>query len=204
VDDNRRVRTSRAVGAAAASVVVLVLALAGCSSSEPAPRPTATSATSTSFRPPAGVTITPGGTRLDVGRPATVVHQVADSAPSAMTVTVTAVERGSMKDFRYFSLDEATRKSSAYYVRATVENDGPAGLGGAAMPLLAVDSTSTKIPANDIVGTFDPCPTSTLPESFLPGASAELCLVYLLPKGRSLTSVALQTSTPADAITWTP
>jgi hypothetical protein len=178
--------------------------LGGCSSSEPGPRPTATSATWASFTPPPGVTITPGGTRLAVGKPATVVHQVADSASSAMTVTVSAVERGSIKDFENFSLDAATRRSSPYYVRATVENLGPAGLGGAAMPLFAIDSARTSIPASDIVGTFEPCPAPALPESFLPGARAELCLVYLLPKGHKVSAVTLQTGATADAVTWQP
>ncbi|REK69726.1 hypothetical protein DX116_11010 [Aeromicrobium endophyticum] len=187
--------------AASAMAVVLV----GCSSSEPKPAPSPTTAEpSKAFDPPPGVSITPGGTRLAVGEPGTVVHQVADSAASAITVTVSAVTRGSMKDFRYFSLDAATKRSSPYYVRATVTNDGPAGLGGAAMPLFAVDSTGTSVPANDIVGTFEPCPVPALPESFLPGASADLCLVYLLPKGRTLTSVSLQTTTPDAAISWTP
>jgi hypothetical protein len=182
------------------------MVLAGCSSSRPASEPTATTAAtaSASFEPPSGVTITPGGTRLTVGEPATVVHQVADSASSAMTVTVSAVKRGSMKDFRYFSLDEATKKSRPYYVRATVKNDGPAGLGGASLPMVALDPASTRVAASDIVGTFEPCPASTLPESFLPGASADVCLVYLLPAGGTLTSVVLQTGTPKDAITWTP
>lgn len=179
--------------------------LAGCSSSEPAPAPGPTTAQPTKvFEPPSGVMITPGGTRLATGKPATVVHQVADSAASALTVTVTAVTRGSIKDFRYFSLDDATKTSSPYYVRATVKNDGPAGLGGAAMPMFARDSSSADIPANDIVGTFKPCPASTLPPSFLPGASADLCFVYLLPKGRTLTSVTLQTGTRQGAVTWTP
>jgi hypothetical protein len=189
----------------AASAVAVVLA--GCSSSEPAPEPSAgaaTTATPKGFEPPSGVTLTPGGTRLPVGRPATVVHQVADSAASAITVTVSAVTRGSIKDFRYFSLDDATKKSRPYYVRATVNNDGPAGLGGAAVPMFARDSTGADIPASDIVGTFEPCPASTLPESFLPGASADLCLVYLLPKGRTVRSVVLQTGSAEDAITWAP
>ena len=72
------------------------------------------------------------------------------------------------------------------------------------MPMFARDSTNADLPANDIVGTFKPCPSSTLPASFLPGASADLCLVYLLPEGRTLASVTLQTGTPKDAISWTP
>jgi hypothetical protein len=202
VHDNRRVRTSRAVAAVAVSVTAVLLA--GCSSSESAQATPTTAATSQAFKPPPGVTITPGGARLAVGEPATVVHQVGDSAESAMTVAVSAVERGSMKDFKYFSLDAATKRSSPYYVRATVTNDGPAGLGRASLPMVALDSTGADVPASDIVGTFEPCPAPTLPESFLPGASADVCLVYLLPKGRTLTSVTLQTGAAKDAVTWTP
>jgi hypothetical protein len=188
---------------AAAGLTALALVLGGCSSSEPAPRATATTATPKAFDPPAGVTLTPGGTTVEVGRPATVVQEV-DGASSAVTVTVTAIKRGSMDDFEFFSLDAATKRSSPLYVRVTVRNDGPAGLGGAALPLFALDSTTTNVPANDIVGTFKPCPTRSLPASFLPGATADLCLVYLLPEGRTLTSINLQPGTTQDAISWKP
>lgn len=181
-----------------------VLLLAGCSGSEPAPRASAaTSATPREVEPPAGVTLTAGGTALKVGQPASVVHRVGDSAASVVTVTVTGATKGSIDDFRYFSLDDASKASTPYYVKVAVKNEGPGGLGGAALPMFARDGAGTDIPANDIVGTFEPCPVRTLPESFLPGATAELCLVYLVPEGRKLRSVTLQTGTPEDAITWT-
>ncbi|MBD8608087.1 hypothetical protein IFT73_14610 [Aeromicrobium sp. CFBP 8757] len=199
-----RSTTRPARAAAALAATALALVTAACSSSDPAPaEATPTAATPRGFDVPAGVTITPGGTRLAVGSPATVVYEV-EGATSAVTVTVTKVEAGSMDDFRFFSLDAATKKSSPYYVRATVTNDGPAGLGGTSLPLFALDSTTTNVPANDIVGTFKPCPTRALPASFLPGATARLCLVYLLPEGRTLRSINLQTGTTADAIAWKP
>lgn len=187
-------------------VVALVAATtlaAGCSSSEPAaPRSTATTAPK-GIDLPAGVTLTKGGTSgLKVGTPATAVYQLGDRAASAVTVTIADVTKGTMEDFRFFSLDEATKKSTPYYVKVGVKNEGPAGLGGAALPIYALDSTRTSLPPNDIVGTFKPCPNPTLPESFLPGAAAELCLVYLIPEGRKLTAVTLQTGSTADAITW--
>ena len=190
----------------AATVVALfsVLFLAACSGSEPAPTASATtSATPRAVEPPAGVTLTAGGTALTVGQPASVVNRVGDSAASVVTVTVTGATKGSIDDFRYFSLDDASKASTPYYVTVAVKNEGPGGLGGAALPMFARDSTGADIPANDIVGTFDPCPVRTLPASFLPGASAELCLVYLVPEGRKMRAVSLQTGTPEDAITWT-
>lgn len=193
------------VAAALAMAASLAIGSAGCSSSEPAPKKVAASSAATpkGFDVPAGVTLTPGGTKLAVGKPATVVYEV-EGAASAVTVTVSAITPGSMDDFRFFSLDAASKKASPFYVRASVTNDGPAGLGGTALPLFALDSTTTNVPANDIVGTFKPCPTRALPASFLPGATAELCLVYLLPEGRTLRSINLQTGTTADAISWKP
>lgn len=189
------------------SVVVAlsaVLVLGGCSSSEPGAEPVGgpTATIPAGFDVPAGVTITEGGTQVKVGEPATVVYQLGDGATSAVTVTVSAATKGSIDDFRFFSLDEAGKKSTPYYVAVNVRNDGPAGLGGAALPIFAFDSTSTNLPANDIVGTFTPCPTPTLPASFLPGATADVCLVYLVPEGRTLTSINLQTGSTADAIRW--
>jgi hypothetical protein len=188
-------------------VVVSVLALGGCSSSDdpdPDPAPSAPASAPASFEPPAGVTLTAPGTALAVGQSATVVPEVGDQASSAVTVAVTAITPGSMDDFRFFSLDEATKTSAPYYVTVTVTNEGPAGLGGAALPIFALDSTNTNLPASDIVGTFKPCRTATLPASFLPGAAASLCLVYLVPEGRTLTSINLQTGSTKDAISWKP
>src|SRR5690606_30092637 len=100
--------------------------------------------------------------------------------------------------------DDQTKKATPFYVRVTVKNEGPAGLGGATPPIYAHDSANTVYQANDIVGTFKPCPRSTLPKSFLPGSTTKLCLVYLVPKGKALVSVDLQTGSSQDAISWSP
>jgi hypothetical protein len=198
VSDNRHVPTKIVAGVAA---LVLV---AGCSSSSdgkksdevPVPK---------GLEVPKGVTLTKGGTTLTEDKPASVVYQVGDKAASVITVTVSSVRKGSIKrDFAFFSLDDEAKTSAPFYVDVTVKNEGPAGLGGAALPIFAHDSSNTNLPANDIVGTFRPCRNSTLPKSFLPGATAKLCLVYLVPKGKALQSVDLQTGSTKDAITWRP
>lgn len=156
------------------------------------------------FQVPAGVTLTPGGTKLTEDHPASVVYQVGTKAASAITVTVSSVAKGRIRDFRFFSLDPATKASSPFYVRLTVKNEGPAGLGGVALPIFAHDSSNTIFPPNELVGTFKPCPHPLLPKSFLPGSTAKLCLVYLVPKGKALQSVDLQTGSSRDAISWRP
>lgn len=179
----------------------MIVLAAGCSSSTPkkegVPVPEG-------FQVPTGVELTKGGTKLIEDEPASVVYRVGDNAASAITVTVTSVRKGSIKDFRFFSLDSASKASSPFYVRVTVKNEGPAGLGGASLPIFAHDSGNTIFPPNELVGTFKPCPRPVLPKSFLPGSTAKLCLVYLVPKGKALQSVDLQTGSSADAISWSP
>jgi hypothetical protein len=200
VSDNRHVSPTKILAAVAS-----VLLVAGCSGSSGGDKKSDAVPVPKGFDLPKGVTLTKGGTTLTEDKPASVIYQVGDKAASAITVTVSSVRKGSIKrDFAFFSLDAETKASSPFYVDVTVKNEGPAGLGGAALPIFAHDSSNTNLPANQIVGTFKPCPNPTLPKSFLPGATARLCLVYLVPKGKALQSVDLQTGSTKDAITWTP
>ncbi|WP_344770629.1 hypothetical protein [Aeromicrobium panaciterrae] len=184
-----------------AAVVAAFLVLSACGGSDakdegvPVPK---------GFDVPDGVTLTAGGTTLTEDESASVVYQVGTSAASAITVTVTQVAKGTIDDFKFFSLDEASKQASPFYVSVTVKNEGPAGLGGAALPIYAHDDSNTIFPPNELVGNFPPCPTPSLPATFLPGSEAKLCLVYLVPKGKALQSVDLQTGSAKDAITWTP
>ena len=199
MSDNRQVSPLRRPALIVATIVALV-AVAACSSDakdEGVPVPKG-------FDLPAGVTLTAGGTVLTEDDSASVIYQVGSAAASAITVTITSVAKGSMDDFAFFSLDDETKQASPFYVSVTVKNEGPAGLGGAALPIYAHDSSNTIFPPNELVGDFPPCPTPALPETFLPGSSADLCLVYLVPKGKALQSVDLQTGSARDAITWTP
>lgn len=182
-----------------ALVAASALLLAGACSADDEPESVPTPS---GFAVPDGVELTPGGTDLDVGEPATVVLDLGGAASSAITVEVTEVATGTMRDFRFFSLDEAARASTPHYVRATVTNEGPAGLGGVSLPLLAHSDADTVYPASEVVGTFEPCPTPTVPESFLAGSSADVCLVFLVPEGETLRTIDLQPGDPSDAVRW--
>ncbi len=184
----------------AAALLVLV---AACSGDEPAPTPR--SDVPKGFDVPAGVTITKGGSTLRLGTPASVVYAVGEGAASAVTVTVNEVRPGDIKkDFTFFSLDDKLKSATPYYVRLSVVNNGPSGLGGVAIPVLAHTRSNTVFPPNELVGDFRPCPNPALPESFLQGSKADLCLVFLLPKGEKLQTIDLQPGKEADAIHWRP
>jgi len=153
------------------------------------------------FEIPKGVRITDGGAKRPVGKPATVVYQIEQRAASAVTVTVTEVVVGDLaNDFRFFNLPEEVKSSTPLYVHVRVKNEGPSGMGGVALPILLRTTKGAVFPPNDLVGDFRPCPKSALPESFLAGATAEICLVYLVPKGHKAESVDVQTGEPRNAI----
>jgi len=173
-----------------------MVALAACRS-EPKPRPVVPEG----FDVPRGVHITDGGAKRKVGKPATVVYQIEQQAASAVTVTVTDVVVGDLaRDFRFFNLPDEVKASTPLYVHVRVKNEGPSGMGGVALPILLRTTKNQVYPPNDLVGDFRPCPKSVLPASFLAGATAKICLVYLLPKGQKAESVDLQTGEPRDAI----
>lgn len=184
------------------AVAVAVLLLAGCGGGdeqeEPEPDVPA------GFDVPEGVTLTEPDTALDVGASGTVVIDLGGGAASATTVEVSEVIKGRMRDFRFFSLDEQTKKSTPYYVQAAVTNEGPAGLGGVSLPLLAHTDADTLYPASELVGEFEKCPDPTIPENFLPGESADVCLIFLVPEGEGLETIDLQPGEPADAVRWQP
>ncbi|MEH3033758.1 MAG: hypothetical protein PGN07_06895 [Aeromicrobium erythreum] len=189
----RRPRVTRAV-----LVVLAVTALllgGACSSDEDDPAPKVPKG----FEVPSGVTITDAGSTVAVGKTATVVYDPG-AAPTAVSVRVDSITKGSIKDFRFFSLDASAKKSVPYYVRVTARNRGPAGLGGATLPIFARSSANTLYPANELVGSFKPCPTAKLPQSFLAGANASICLIYLIPEGEKLASIDIQPGSEKDAV----
>ena len=203
VGENRAVKPGPKRSATIGIVAALVVLLAACGGDDPKPKPRTD--VPKGFEVPAGVTITKGGSTLGIGRSASVVYRVEEQAASAVTVTVNGVKTGDIdKDFTFFSLDDKLKAATPYYVRLSVVNEGPSGLGGVAIPVLAHTRSNTVFPPNELVGTFKPCPNPALPESFLEGSKADLCLVFLLPKGEKLQSIDLQTGTEADAIHWKP
>lgn len=181
---------------AGTSCVVALVALAACQS-DPAPPPVVPDG----FEIPKGVRITDGGATRQLGKAATVIYQIEQRAASAVTVTVTEVVVGDLeRDFRFFNLPDDVKTSTPLYVHVRVKNEGPSGLGGVALPVLLHTDKDQVFPPNDLVGKFRPCPKAALPASFLPGATASICLVYLVPQGQKAASVDVQTGEPRNAI----
>lgn len=193
----RRVTTWRRSTLAVAGCVLAATAACG---QEPAPAPVMTSPTDVDLPP--GVELTPPGELLETGEPGTTVLDLGNGASSAVTAVVREVRKGDLDDFRMFTLDEAGKASTPYYVDVTVRNEGPAGLGGVALPLYLHSDADVLHPATGLVGDFEPCPSAALPDQFLAGASEQVCFVYLVPKRQVAKSVDLVPSRESDTLRW--
>jgi hypothetical protein len=197
--------------------------LAGCSGSgdnkgdgDPATSPsTSQSSTQSSTQPsasetylpvPAGVDLTPQGSKLGLGDDAVVAYTPRKDMVGVLDLKVTRLERTTFKQsFQGWQLEKATKKSTPYFVHVTVKNVGDTDLGGRPVspPLYIVDGDNTLIEASSFASEFKPCPSKPLPKKFKHGARTTVCLVYLSPGKGQLTAVSIRPTEAFTPITWT-
>jgi len=207
-------RIGRSRGACLSALLVVGLTLSGCGGGDdPDASDTASTTPSTSAPAnpneaygldlPAGVQLTALGTDLQVGETAKVAWQPKKSLVGVLSITVTRLRQGSIKDFAGFTLDERTKISTPYYVDAKVKNLGKTDLGGLAVPLYMVDGKNTLVQASSFQSTFRPCTAKPFPKTFGPGKSAEVCLVYVAANHGQLKAVSFRPTQEYLPIQWT-
>jgi hypothetical protein len=152
---------------------------------------------------PDGVELTAQGSELRVGDTATVAWEPGRDVVGALALTVTRLEQASIKALAAYRLDPVQRRSSLFYVRATVENVGATDLAGVAVPLYLLDGRDTLIQATPFAAAYKPCPSSPLPKPFDTGDKVKVCLVYLVPEQGRLEAVSFRPTQEYDPITWT-
>jgi hypothetical protein len=204
----------------AAALIALLLALSACggdaepganSSSESGETGSGTGESagdaSTEAEPylpvPNGVELTAQGSPLEVGDPAVVAYEPRQDEVGALKITVTSLQDADFGDFVGWKLTPETRKTSPYFVEATVKNVGDTNLAGQGVPLYAVDGNNKLIEASTFQSTFKPCSPESFPKPFKTGDKGKFCLVYLAPDKGDLTAVSFRPVEEFDPITWT-
>lgn len=194
--------------------------LAGCSGSDDKkdPEPGTTSSDSstrstpqsTSASPyidgvPDGIELTAPGSRLSVGDSAVVAWKPGQNASvGVFDYKVTRLEKTTFKkSFVGWKLDDATKKSTPYFVHLTVKNVGEADTGGREVFVYIADATGTLISQSTFASKFKPCPSTPLPDKFKPGAKTKVCLVFLAPDHGELKGVSFRPTEQFDPIVWT-
>lgn len=198
---------SRAVSVpCVALLAAAALMLAGCSSGgqpkaqkKPSPSPSPTSTVSV----PAGVSLTDQGSKLSFGDSATVIFEADQDRGTVLKLTTKNATKGRISDLSGFALDDATRRSTPYYVHVSVSNVGQGDIGGGPVPVYGVDAHNTLLPPARFTSPFKPCPSQPLPKHFAPGDSLRTCLVFLAPSHGTMTAVSYRPDQAFNPITWT-
>jgi len=216
--------------AAWAIAAVAVPGLAACSGSSPAssgssPAASSSAGTSSPAQSPAGSqpaaqgrtagsgSLTPPGTHLALGGPATVgwVPPSQDLGTGAhkgikLQVTVVSIQKGTMADFRNVELNGTQRNSTPYYVQLRVTALSNASVpkdSDPAITFTAIDDRGQEQQSITFLGTFSRCDDPTPPKQFVSGKTYQSCLAYLIPGGGSIQKVQWDNG-PAAANQVTP
>jgi hypothetical protein len=213
------VHTDRVTGALSRALAcgALALVLMGCSDDSESPgsgdsqSSGGSSSESGSTTPgesllvPDGVALTDQGSSLEVGDTATVAYEVRQGVVGVLDITVTRLEKTTFaKSFVGWDLPEATKTAKPYFVRATVLNRGETDLGEVRLqPLYVLDGTDTLVESTLFGSTFKPCHPDAFPAPFPPGATADVCLVYLAPNKGDLVAASFRPTEADVPITWT-
>ena len=216
--------------AAWAIAAVAVPGLAACSGSSPAssgssPVASSSAGTSSPAQSPTGSqpaaqgrtagsgSLTPPGTRLALGGPATVgwVPPSQDLGTGAhkgikLQVTVVSIQKGTMADFRNVELNGTQRNSTPYYVQLRVTALSNASVpkdSDPAITFTAIDDRGQEQQSVTFLGTFARCDDPFPPKQFVSGKTYQSCLTYLIPGGGSIQKVQWDNG-PAAANQVTP
>lgn len=157
-----------------------------------------------SLEVPAGTELTPEGSTLAVGDPATLAWEPRQDTVGVIDVTVQRLEKTTFaKSFSGFKITDETKTTSPYFVRGTITNTGATDLGKRRIPLYVVDGENRLVDYSSFGSAFTPCPSTDFPETFAPQQTMEFCQVYLVPDKGELTAVSFRPTQEVNPITWT-
>jgi len=196
-------RRTAALFAAAA----LSLGLAACggggsgesSSSSTASTPPPT--TTTADQPQSGGAggLTPAGTKLPLGREATVAWvPYAEEDPTKaqqgleLKVVVESIEMKSIDDLASLELEPEEEEKTPYFVKYRLEALGgkePPKEENPALAFDALDDRGQEQTSATIIGEFPDCEEAEMPQPFTSGDSYESCSIYLVHKGGAIAKI---------------
>ena len=150
-----------------------------------------------------GVKLTKQGSKLKLGDGAKVSWQPNQKKTGVIKLSVTKLERVPISTFSDFRLSATVRRSTPYFVHATVRNLGKSDLSQVPVPLYLLDARNTLLQTSTFQALFPQCPSRPLPAKFTRGKRTSVCLVYFAPNHGKLVAISFRPTEDFDAITWT-
>lgn len=183
--------------------LVVTLTLTSCSGEGDEPAAPASSTTTAAVAPAttAAATTAPG-TTLALGESGTVAWQVDAETTGTVDLVVSRVVRKGRKVLADWVPEDQIADTTPYFVKASVTNAGETELGGAALPLYLRDASGVLTPAASFGSDFTRCPSTPLPESFAPGDTADICLVYTLAPKVTADAMTFQPTSSELGVAW--
>jgi hypothetical protein len=182
-------------------------------STSAAPASSSSSATSSSSGGSAASGgLTPPGTKLTVGQPATVtwLPPSEDNGTKAvhgikLQVTVMSIQKGTQADFANIQLNAKEKKETPYYVnlqlKALTGKKPPTSSDDPGFAFNAIDDRGQQQGSITFFGNFQRCNTVSVPKDFVSGKTYTTCFAYLIAGGGSIQQVAWPDGpTPADGV----
>jgi hypothetical protein len=202
--NDRVIRTTRLALTVALAVAALATsACSGSGSSQSAGTGSPSSGSQGSAGVVDGVTLTPQGSHLSLGDSATVSWQPDQRTTGVIKVAVTRLRRVPIRTFSDWRLTGEVRRSTPYFVDATVTNVGKSDLSHEPVPLYLLDQRDTLLQTSTFQARFPACPSRPLPAKFRKGDKTSVCLVYFVPDHGKLVAISFRPSQDFDAILWT-
>ena len=164
-------------------------------------------ATKSSSKKASAGKLTPIGSTLKLGETAVIAYEDASThVKSVVAITPSAIQRGSISDFKNVQLTAAQKTSTPYYVKVKAKNVGRGDLSGGspATYIDGIDDRGQRQRAVIFFGDFSRCQSKT-PKHLPPGASYTTCLTYLIPGGGSIVGmrwVAFDRKTGKSDLNW--
>ncbi|MDN5744490.1 MAG: hypothetical protein L0H31_05135 [Nocardioidaceae bacterium] len=192
---------------------VALAVLAGCGSDEETSKKkdakaissASTSAPAPYLDVPEGVTLTEPGIALDLGDKATVAFQRRQDEVDIVEITVERIERTSFREsFATWNLSDDVAARTPYFVRVSLTNADEDDLGGRTLNgvLWANDGSTLEAPNGYTSRALPACAGKSLPKTFPPGASVDLCEVYFIAPAQPLKNMLFQPPGGLEPITW--
>jgi hypothetical protein len=178
----------------------------------PASTPAAPASSSSSGGSASSGGLTPAGTKLGFGQPATVtwVPPSADTGTGAkhgikLQVTVLSIQKGTQADFANVQLNAKEKKETPYYVnlrlKALTGAKPPTSSDDPGFAFDAIDDRGQQQSAITFFGTFQRCDEKSVPKDFVSGKTYTTCFAYLMPGGGSIQQVTWPDGpVPADGV----
>lgn len=193
------VMTARTLSSLAALALAGAL-LGGCSGDDSSAQEPTAPAGSTATTTKDGTTVP--GTTLRMGKSAVVRFTPKKGHSSLVSVQVTKVRKGSVKDLKGFNLDKRARRSNVYYVDAVVRNTGRGSVGGQTLQLYGLVGVDLVVPPVIFGSPFPKCQFGPLPQKFRHGARDKLCMVMLAPDHGRIAEIQWRGNDDEEPISW--